>query len=219
MGFPVGISGFRPTTPQNMILNAGAAFRCVNIAKLRDLLSSTPWEDATDPDNTWTYDGSLVVPTALGATRGGAEVSLNNPLVQPDIDGLRQAVKGLDRRDEMNAMIKVTLLELRDVDTLKMGIGSADVEEHGVYTEVTPRLGVEDEDYIGNIAIAATVKGSNEPIVVVAENVIVANAFTMQWVDKNQAALAVELRASALITAPYDVPIHFFTPILAGSGS
>ncbi|GMU50999.1 MAG: hypothetical protein AMXMBFR33_01450 [Candidatus Xenobia bacterium] len=225
MSIVTGITGFRAVSPQNMVLHAGAAFVNINLAELRSLagFDVNDWADAIDPDNTWTSAaGNLVAPRAFGATREGAEARFEAPISQiGPIDGLRGPVMGLDKRDTAQGIIVVTVLEVRDPDTLQIALGSSDKDEWSSYDEITPRLAVVEGDYIPNIAIAASVNDGDVvlPVIVVLENAIAINSTSFKTQDGNAVGLQLELRGSSPLTAPLDQPIHFFLPKNAGSGS
>lgn len=213
-GIPIGLSGLREESPENLVLDAGAAFKNINMAMLR-VGGSDAFANAIDPANTWiNYFGLTMTPGTLGATRDGAESNPQKKMRQVKADGMRGPIAGFDRIDEIKPVVKVTLLEWADPETLMAGLGSADMTPRGSeYNEFTPRLVVNDEDYIGNIAIAATKKKSSQPVLVVVEYCIAQNAAQIKTKDMDEVAVQIEFEGRYLPTAPYDVPFHQFVPV------
>lgn len=221
----VGITGFRPISPRNFLLHEGAAFLNVNMEKLRSTLgfSTGDWAAAILAANTWTSAaGNVVAPALFGATRGGGKVDVNAPITQiPDIDGIRGPVMELDIRNSAECMITVTVLELRDKQTMEYALGAADLDEWDSYHEITPRMDIQPGDYLPNIAFAVSVNDVDvvQPFVCVLENALVVNAFSFQSKRGDAAGVSLELHGRAPLTDPLALPIHMFLPRRSASGS
>lgn len=221
MSFPTGMVGFRATTPKKFVLRSGAAFRDLNLTKLR----SEGWTAAIDPANTWADAmGITRTPAALGATRNGAKVDPGKVAAQIDVDGAYVPILEFDKVTSYAPVLTVTLLEVSDVDTAMMFLGSADRDEWSAasYDEVTPSLEIGETNYLGNVAIAARVsdKDVTQPYLIVLDYPIVMDTteITLQD-DPGEAAVEVKFAARAPLANPHDVPIHYFLPRSTGSGS
>lgn len=221
----IGVSGFRPTSPGNFLIHEGASFLGINMDKLRSELgfSVLDWSNAINPSNTWTSAaGNTVIPRLFGATRGGGKVDFNSPPKQIEgIDGVRGPVMGLDLRDNAEAMVTVTVLELHDGQTIEVALAAADKDEWSSFTEYTPRYNIEIGDYIPNIAFAQTVNdaGVVMPQICVVENCLVVNAINWQSKRGDASAIELQLRGSAPLDNPLAIPMHIFVPKKSGSGS
>lgn len=203
MGIPVGISGIRETTPYNLIIDAGKIWVNILLSALRGS-SESPYGDAVE--------NAL----SLGATRGGQTSNLNKESRQIDANGLRLPVKGLERIPSMRPTLTLNLLE-HDSESMQRNLGAADLESHTSFDEITPRLTVDEGDYFDNIAFAGTISGSEDPIIIVYENVLAVSSNEITFEDDNEAAMQVEFVAHAPITDPLAVPVHYFIPQNLGS--
>lgn len=220
---PVGsaLSGLRPGFTEKLVLDAGVAYANANITKM--LLSSTSanfaFAVATDPLSTWTDPNSTTVaPRKLGATRGGMKINLGKTERQVEVDGRRYPIKGINRIDMMDLKVGVQLLEMADVDTLRLALGTSLVDTKHNFEVITPYLYESLTDYIGNVSIFATISGKTAPngnplpICVVLENCKAINIQEITFADKSEAVLSLDLVAHALDSAAFDCPMKFIVP-------
>lgn len=220
MSIPLGMSGLREQTVDHLVLDAGVAYVNGNASEADGLRNgtATAWADAIDAANTWVDpNGDTVAPRKMGATRGGFRIQTNRIERQIEADGKRLPTKGLSRIDGYDPRAVGNLLEVGDKETLKLILGGGVEEDWGSYIEITPRLTVEEEDYLGNLMIAATVSGTNIPVVVLLDNPRAVNPTEIPLVDNAEAVVGIEFVAHALLTDPLAVPIHFFWPAQIGS--
>lgn len=219
-GLPKSISGLRPLTQKNLILDAGCMWANINLALLR---SSGSFAQASAPGAGWTDpNGNMVYPAKLGATRRGARVFNNFTEREVEVDGSYTRYKGMRRRDMAEPYIEATLLEMGAEDVLKIALGSTKVDvwpETGpiAYLEHTPTMLIDDEDYIGNVAIAATLVRETEPFLIVLDNARNDETVEIPFEHHNEVATSVRLYGHALLTAPLDIPLHYFLPVQFGS--
>lgn len=221
MAIQSSLSGLRLGTANNLVLDAGALYVNANIALLLD--ETTPaglaFEVAIDPLNGWEDpNGVLVYPRKLGATREGTRVSIEKEERQVEADGRRTMIKGFQRVNMISPKITTSLLEFGDFETLKIALGSTTVTEHTNFNEARPYLYPRDEDYIGNIMLAATINGrfapggEDMPLIIVLENVRVNAIQEQAFTDNNESVLPVELVGHALAEDAFTIPIRYIFP-------
>lgn len=228
MAITSALSGLRAGLEDNLVLDAGVCYVNANIAEM--VLATTSanfaFAAAIDPLNTWVdANGDTVAPRKLGATRGGTKVNINKTERQVEVDGRRFNIKGLQRVDMMDPKITTSLLEMGDAETLELAIGSSTVTDYENFTGIRPYLYPTSTDYMGNVTLFATIagrespSGSALPIVVVLENCRVNSIQEMDFSDKNEAVLQVELVAHALSSDAFTCPMSFYVPkVLAELG-
>ncbi len=215
------LSGLRPDTVKNLVLDAGVLYVNANIA---DMLSATTgagiaFSEAIRDTNTWTDpNGNTVAPRKLGATRGGTTFAINKEERQVEVDGRRTNIKGLQRVDMISPSIRTSLLEMADIDTLRLALGTSILTSYQNFDSVRPALYPNDEDYFGNITLFATIaqrvapNGQPLPIAIVMEN---CRANTIQDVsisDKNEAVMEIELTAHSLDSDAFNIGCQLIVP-------
>src|SRR5690625_2307640 len=106
-------SGYRKETAENLLLDAGAMYANLEF----------------DSDGFLQLnEEGLPTGEALGATSGGNEFTVEVEWYQPEIDGVRTSVKGLDQITQHDAQLVTNLKEFT-VKNLKRAIAAADVDE------------------------------------------------------------------------------------------
>lgn len=207
-----GLSGITANTPYNLILDAGVFYKNINLTELR-AGGSDAWANAINPLNTWTDpNGTIVTPTPLGATRGGAKVKLNRDERQVDVDSKRTNIKGFDRINMIDPQISISLLEAGVTDVIQMALGTSERTDWNGWAEIVPQLLVQDTDYIANVALFATISGEDQPMIIVLSNARVVEVGDMTFQDKNEAVFDVTFRGHSLPTDPLTIPISYFCP-------
>lgn len=212
-------TGLREQTRGRFLLDAGACYLGINEEALRTTgiaaALSTPW----------TWQGQAVTPRPLGATRGGATFDPQKEERQIEVDNVRVPLLGLDRVDMFTPILSVTLLELADIETIKLGLGQADVTRSASgYDEVVPRVNINLTDYLPNIAMIIPSSEDNQakPAVFVIRNCKVVENSSIPFEDPGEAAMEVSFRAGALFNDARTVPCSMYLPVPAdglGSGS
>lgn len=222
MAFVSAISGLRGDTPDKVVLDAGAVYVNFNVEVFLDenTLAGLCLAAATDPDATWEDpNGNIVAPRKLGATRGGTTITLNKEERQIEADGRRTTIKGFQRVDMIEPKIQTSLIEVADRETLKLALGSVTETVIGNFVKIRPNLLPTAEDYLGNVAIVATINGARDPlgnpipIVVVFENARVNKVTDIPFVDKNEAVMQVEIVAHALPDDAFTIPMYALLPL------
>lgn len=220
---PIGssLTGIRAGLSEVLVLDSGVMYVNANIPNMLSATMSANYAFAAaiDPNNTWVDpNGNTVVPRKLGATRGGAKVSLGKTERQVEVDGRRFNIKGLQRVDMMDAKISVSLLEMADVATLQLAIGSSINTNYQNFNHIRPYLYPTATDYMGNVVLFASISGRQSPngsplpICVVLENCRATNMQEIPFADKNEAVMSLELHAHALDSAAFDCPLYWIVP-------
>ena len=141
-------TGLKTTSSQSLVLDAGMFVIGIN----EDELKATGIAAALS--TTWLWNGVTVTPTPLGLTRGGASFDPQKEERQIEFNGKRVPIMGFDRVDMFTPVLSVTLLELADFGTLKLGLGQATENlEASDYYSVTPNIDITTSDYIPNVAL------------------------------------------------------------------
>lgn len=225
MAIGSSLSGLRPDTADNIVLDAGVVYVNANIQAMlaNNVHPSQAFALAIDPLSTWVDpNGNTVAPRKLGATRGGTQVQLNKEERQVEVDGRRFNIKGLQRVDMMDPKIVTSLLEVGDAETLKLALGSTVVEAKQNFVTLRPYLYPTSDDYYGNMTLFATIAGRTFkdgagidqplPIVVVLENCRANNVQEISVEDRNEAVLQVELTGHALPGDAFTCPMMWIVP-------
>lgn len=196
-----GLSGFRQETPDNLILDAGVAYRGIDESALQ--ASGTAGTQLT---------AALADAFKLGATRGGTEFDSGKALREVEADGIRYPIAGFVRVDGGAPMLTTNLLE-QTQDNLALALAPVEITEHDNWNEIQGKLEVDpDSDYVDNVAILATLSGSEMPVIIVLRNVLCKNNPKFGLKDKNELGTEVVLTAHALASAPYDCPYSVYYP-------
>lgn len=221
MAIGAAISGLTANTPNGLVLDAGRLVINANMALYTS--AATPaglaYAAATNPLNTWTdNNGNLVTPTPLGATRGGTTIMVDKEERQVEADGRRTNIRGFQRVDMISPKISTTLIQVNDLATLKLALGSTVVEDLTNFYKVRPNLYPVDADYFANITLFATLNGIQDqlgrdiPIAVVMENCRANSIKDIPFKDKNEAELPIELVAHALASDAFTIPMYILLP-------
>jgi hypothetical protein len=161
--------GVSQNTPDRMLLDAGAIYK-----------------NLTYDDLTGDFTG-----TALGATSGGNEFVVEIEQRAPEIDGAKSRIKGLKFVNSHEAHLVVNLKELT-AENIRNAIGPADVDTSDTnYDVVTGRQSIELTDYLDNIAYVGRLSGNQKPVVIILDNALSAEGFTMTSEDDNEAVVPI----------------------------
>ena len=214
-----GFTGLREQTPFRMVFDAGAIVAGIN----ETALESTGLEAALSTP--WSWNGRTVTPRPLGATRGGATFDPQKEERQIEVNGARSPIIAMSRVDRVEPILTVQLLEMADFGTLRLALGQADAEvTPSGFNKVTPRMDINLDDYIPNIALLAKTSEDNQekPMIIVLRNVKVVENATLTFEDPGELAPEVSFAASNSIDKAFDVPYTIYLPVNEdglGSGS
>ena len=186
---PQGRSGLSTLTAGHTVLDAGEVW--FNIGKTE--LETTGWAAAT----------SAVGAVRVGGTRGGNSFSPGRTIREMPVDGAIGPVRGFARRASSRPALTVNMLELT-VENLEVAIAAATTSTTGGTTNLTKLVGDEitDGKYITNVAIATTIKGETEPVVILIENALVLEAPEFSFADEDEMVLSVTFVGHTLSSDP-----------------
>lgn len=194
-----GRSGVERTTAPNMLIDAGEVWLNVGVSEL-ETAGSDPVGAATG------VSGAV----RLGATRGGNTFNPGRVLRDMEIDGAIGPVRGLTRRESSAPSLTVNLVQVTP-ENLAVAIAAANEATVGEFEKVTGGE-VDDVQYISNVALFSTVKGSGEPFVVLLENCLVLEAPEFSFTHRGETVLAVTFTAHVLVTAPNTEAFALYRP-------
>ena len=126
------ITGLTSTTPEKLLLDAGAYFKNYVVA--------------TD-----TFESAVTAGKLIGATSGGGNFSAVPTTRKIEVDGSKGNTIGLDIIDEWVVSITSNLKEISE-EALANALGAATVVDGPTgYKKITPNAEVKIADYIDNI--------------------------------------------------------------------
>ncbi|MCH3962691.1 MAG: hypothetical protein LKE46_00215 [Clostridium sp.] len=178
------ITGFTPSTPNHLLLDAGAVYKNYGL-----------------PDE-----------ELLGATSGGNEFKIAPKLRQPKIDGLKSSyAKGMELITEVEVTLKTNMLEVTK-DILVMALlGKVDESSNDDYYVITGKATISIDDYINNVALVARLSGSSTPVVIILKNALNTDGLDLKTEDDKDNTLPVTFTGHVDPYRPDDLPyeVHF----------
>jgi hypothetical protein len=135
----------------------------------------------------------------LGATSDGTSVNIEQSYRKIAVDGTSvMDVKGLNVLESAKATISANLKEL-GAENLRLALNGTATEstEYAGYTEIKSKRYVESGDYINNMAIVGKITGTDQPIIIMFDNVLITSALSLETKDNDEAVIALEGQANA----------------------
>lgn len=186
------ISGFTESTPQKLLLDAGAFLKNYDVA--------------TD-----TFETAVTAGKLIGATQGGGSFSAVPTVRRIEIDGVKGAAKGLEAIDEWVVTITANVKEV-SVESLKLALATAREavpEAPAGYTKITAAPDISMEDYLDNLTWVGRLSGSEKPVIIIVKNALSTNGLTLTMADKAEAVIPVTVTghydAASLETVPFEI--------------
>jgi len=195
-----GRSGLSSRTALNTVLDAGEVWLNIDITALEDGSASDPWGDAIAASSA----------IRLGGTRGGNTFAVNRVIRQMPVDGAIGPVKGFNRRQSSQPTLTVNALEISE-ENVEFAFAGANNSAAGVFAKITGGE-IEDGDYITNVAIASTVKGTATPIVIVLFNAMVMEAPELSFTDEDEVVMSIGFVGHVLSTTPNTEAFAIYHP-------
>lgn len=149
----------------------------------------------------------------LGATTGGGTFTAIKNGHYLQIDGMPEKTKGNFILESWDVTLDVTLQETT-VDTLKLALTAASTDNTAIegYTTISPKNGMEDEDYEDSVSVICRLSGSNDPVVITIFNAISTSDFTINPQDGKEAAIKVTLTGHYDPDDPETPPFKIYYP-------
>lgn len=175
----VRTTGFTADTPKHFIVDAGALYKNLEFDVEEGKYKGEP----------------------LGATSGGSSVSVEQEYRTIEIDGVFTDAVGTKMLQSSSASMEVNIKEVT-AETIKMGIngiistGDGETAPEGAQV-VTGKGTLENSDYIQNVALVGRYSGSDEPIIVILDNVLSDGGLEFSVEDNNEAIVTMTLKAHA----------------------
>lgn len=137
-------------------------------------------------------DYGLATQKQLGPTRGGGEFVATANIRNIEFDGALGKTKGMQVIDEINASLKVTMLNT-SLETLSMGLPQA---EYTVDTIINSGVGgvIPDAKYIANITMFAKLAGGKYKKITL-KNAMHEGDLSIKAAPKDEAEIALEFFA------------------------
>lgn len=181
-------SGITSSTPKNMLINAAV------------LYANLKYEDGK-------WNGDL-----LGATSGGAKVSIVPDYQDIEVDGAVVKVRGMTLKQGESAYIEANLIEMTpEILQMTMAASKAESPVEGYDLYRTKSL-LEDTDYIENISAIGTLSDGRE-IIVIMENMLCTSGFEADTKNKDKSVLKCKFECFAGFEDDHDrLPVFIYYP-------
>lgn len=196
----VRTSGFTADTAKHFIVDAGALYKNLEFDKTSMKYKGEP----------------------LGATSGGSSVKVEQEYRTIEVDGVFTDAVGTKMLQSSSASMEVNIKAIT-AETIKMGINGVIKTGDGTTTPtgatiVTGKGKLENSDYIKNVALVGTYSGSDEPVIVILDNVLSDGGLEFSVEDNNEAIVTMTLKAHADAGQVADraLPMRIIFPALKG---
>lgn len=186
-------TGFTATTPDALLLDAGAYFKNFRIG--------------ID-----TFDSAVLAGKLVGATSGGGTFAAVPEVRQIPIDGIKGDAKGMTVFDGWKVTIMANIKEVT-ADTIRMSLGASSIEDGPTgYNKIRAANEVKLYDYIDNITWVGRLSGSKQPVVIVVENALATGGITLNMADKSEGLLATTFTGHYDLTDNNSPPFAVYYP-------
>jgi hypothetical protein len=174
-------TGYSSTTAKQYLINAATVYTEVTYEELSG------------------FTGTL-----HGATSGGVTVTIEQSYRDIEVDGTSHTkVKGNKVLESAFASATVNLKEITAESirqSLNGEVTTADASMAPTgYKVITTKRYVEDTDYVANMAIVGTLSGTNEPVIVILDNVISTGGLEIATEDNNETIIEQTFEAHASV--------------------
>lgn len=197
---PQGRSGLSDRTAPNMVLDAGEVWFNIDITELENASATDPWANAT----------AVSSAVRIGGTRGGNTFNPGRVLRQMPVDGAIGPIKGFNRRQTSAPVLTCNALEITE-ENVEVAMAGANNVVAGLFQKITGGE-AEDSDYINNVAICTTLKGSGLPIVIVIFNALVMDAPQWNLTDEDEVVLSIAFTGHVTVDAPNTEAFAIYHP-------
>ena len=139
------------------------------------------------------------------------------------MDGAPENTKGLYVVDNWTTTLQTSIKEFTP-DSIKLAFAAAKIENSDAtaYTEIKPKMTLENDDYIDNITFIGRLTGSEKPVIIQIYNAFNTNEVSVQPQDGNegnvQLIMSGHYTADDLDTPPFKVFYPTATAAAGGNG-
>lgn len=171
-------SGFTPSTPEHLLLDAGAFLK--NFDPVKD-----------------TFEAAVTAGKLIGATAGGGSFSAVPEIRQIEVDGVKGEAKGMKTIDAWKVALTANVKEIT-AEALKMTLAAAKVETEGDkvpegYQRITARNDLALDDYCDNVVWIGRLSGSLKPVIIEVSNALATNGLSITMADKSEATIPITM--------------------------
>lgn len=186
------ITGLNSSTPQNLLLDAGAFFKNYVVG------TDTPETASTK---------------CLGATQGGGSFNAVPSVRTIEVDGGKGNVKDLMAIDSWEVTMVANVKEMTKANIqLALGAVSAGTSTDTNYDLVEGKTDFGDDDYATNITWIGKIKGKTYPLIIQILNPISQNGLNLTVEDNNEATVAITLTGTYSLTDLDTPPFKIYYP-------
>lgn len=149
----------------------------------------------------------------VGATRGGATLTVEKDDRMAEVDGMLGPIKGLKRPVRYAASLEATIVDISETTWVNALRGSSSSD--GTHFTITPDSEIVDADYLTNISLLAQVSGSSDDCIVKLKNPLISGEFDFTTDDEDEGQLSLTWEAhykDATATTP---PFEILWPVAA----
>lgn len=162
-------TGLSKMTAKKIMLDAGAFF--------------------VDYDVNKTYAENVAAGKRTGATQGGGSFQANPETRYITVDGMPENTKGMLEITGWKPSMNIKMLE-QDAENTKRVLGAATAKKvklgESNYTKVSPKDVFDDGDYLGNVAVANRMRGTDLPVIIVMHNAVSFGGLSWSFADKSE---------------------------------
>lgn len=188
------ISGYTEKTLENVTTGAGVVFKNFDLAA----------------DTVESARGKII-----SATSGGVKVKVEYPSAwYREIDGVPENSKGMYEREECKPTVTMGLVEIASPQVLADALGGATVADADAptgYKAITPKWDVDAADYLENLTIVTTRKGSDDPLIIVIDNPLSTEGFELATESKAGGGMEVTFTGNYDPLKLDECPVHFYS--------
>ncbi len=193
--------GYTPDTPENIASDAGAIFINFDI----------------DVD---TYDSAMAAGKCLGTTTGAINLSVVPTYRQPQINGLKGKVKGLEFIEMFEISLTGTIFTVtKDAIVKALAAADVDIGTKDFYDIIELREYIKLTDYIDNIVYVGRISGTQNPIMIELKNVLNLTGLVTTFADGADTVIPVTFTAHKSFESANDVPCVIYRPKAEGTVS
>ncbi|GEM88183.1 hypothetical protein [Meiothermus granaticius] len=161
-------------------------------------------------------DTALAAGKLLGATKGGATVTLSDSWRQIQVDGVRGRIAGFDRLDDVNGTVQTNLLEwsAENLERLFTQADASDLGTPAAYRKISGDTS-KAPAYLPNLVIQGNTQNPATPLFIVLKKAICTAKGNFSFQDKNEAVIQATFEARFDPANPSVYPYTIYTPIPA----